>query len=128
MIVSGLLTPSGPTGRLLQLWFEGAFELVTCNQQLVELKEVLSRPKFSSRVTAGEVDWLIKELRDNAEYIESVEVVTGVTDDPGDDYLIALALAGHVEALIASDRDLTELKGSPVPVIRPAAVVKRLDN
>ena len=49
-----------------------------------------------------------------------------VCRDPDDDYLVALARAAVVDALVTGDRDLLELEDVRVAVITPRALVERL--
>jgi predicted nucleic acid-binding protein len=49
-----------------------------------------------------------------------------VCRDSGDDYLVALARAALVDALVTGDRDLLELEDIGVAVITPRDLVERL--
>jgi len=49
-----------------------------------------------------------------------------VCRDPGDDYLVALARAAAVDALVTGDRDLLELEDIGVAVITPRELIERL--
>ena len=49
-----------------------------------------------------------------------------VCRDPGDDYLVALARAALVDAVVTGDRDLLELEDSGLAVITPRELVERL--
>jgi predicted nucleic acid-binding protein len=49
-----------------------------------------------------------------------------VCRDPDDDYLVALAQAALVDAVVTGDRDLLELEDVGVAVITPRALVERL--
>jgi uncharacterized protein len=45
---------------------------------------------------------------------------------PDDDYLVALARAARVDALVTGDRDLLVLEDIGAPVITPRALVEEL--
>ena len=48
-----------------------------------------------------------------------------VPDDPGDDKLLALALAAHADAVLTNDRHLLGLDPyGPVRILRPAEFVR----
>jgi uncharacterized protein len=49
-----------------------------------------------------------------------------VCRDPGDDYLVALARAAVVAALVTGDRDLLEVDDIGIAVITPRELVERL--
>jgi predicted nucleic acid-binding protein len=50
-----------------------------------------------------------------------------VCRDPRDDYLVALAVATHADAIVTGDHDLLELVEPPVSVLTPRALTERLD-
>jgi uncharacterized protein len=50
VLVSALISPGGPSAILLLEWRAGAFELVVSSILLVELREVLARPKSRKAV------------------------------------------------------------------------------
>ena len=51
-----------------------------------------------------------------------------VCRDPGDDYLVALARAAVVNALVTGDRDVLEVGDAGVAVITPRELVERLPD
>jgi len=51
-----------------------------------------------------------------------------VTRDPGDDYLVALAVGAGADALVSGDRDLTDLTGAGVTVLTPRGLIDHLDD
>ena len=53
-------------------------------------------------------------------------VTAGLTPDPGDDYLVALARAAKVHVLVSGDPHLSELKQARPPVLTPRAFLRRL--
>ena len=57
VIVSGILTPFGPPGRLVDAVLEGALRLTVDDRILVEYRQVLSRPKF--RITPERLEPLM---------------------------------------------------------------------
>jgi len=54
------------------------------------------------------------------------EVMSGLTPDPGDDYLLALAQATGAHFLISGDPHLTGLKQAMPLVLTPRAFLRRL--
>lgn len=51
-----------------------------------------------------------------------------VSRDPDDDYLVALAEAAEVDALVAGDKDLLTARPAIVPVVTPRAFLDRLST
>lgn len=59
-----------------------------------------------------------------SEVVSNPETVPGVSVDPDDDYLIALARREHVDGIVSGDPDLT-VQGGP-PILTPRDVLHRL--
>lgn len=55
VLVSGMINPNGPPGRIVDLIREGLVELVVDDRILAEYSQVLSRPKFNPYFHAGDV-------------------------------------------------------------------------
>jgi hypothetical protein len=62
---------------------------------LSELERVLSRPRFAVSIDRAQVDGLITGLMEDAVLVEDPPADPGLTLDPGDDYLVALARGGR---------------------------------
>ncbi|MGH2707315.1 MAG: putative toxin-antitoxin system toxin component, PIN family [Actinomycetota bacterium] len=127
VLISALLSPQGPPARLLLAWRAGSFELIVFSGLLAELEEVLLRPKFGHYVSAEEVHMYLEILRREA-LVEpdprSVE--PGLTPDPDDDNLVALAREAKAHFLVAGDPHLTALPDPDPPVLTPRAFLERL--
>jgi len=54
------------------------------------------------------------------------EVTAGLTLDPGDDYLVALARATRAHFLVSGDPHLTELRQAQPPVLTPRMFLRKL--
>lgn len=126
MLISALISGKGAPRSLLWLWLEGAFELIVCHSPLAELERVLLRPKFRPYVRANEVRAYVALLRRLSSIEPDPEVTTGLTPDPGDDYLVALARAAEAHFLVSGDPHLTEIKQARPPVLTPRAFLRRL--
>ena len=126
VLVSALLAPTGSPAQLYERWVAGEFELVVCPHLLDELDSVLRRPKFRRYATLDEVEHYVEVLRGGASSAPDPEPSPGLTRDPADDYLVALARAARVDYLVAGDADLTDLTGLVPPVCSPAAFLSRL--
>lgn len=126
VLVSALLAPAGSPAQLYARWVAGEFELVVCPHLLAELDSVLHRPKFRRYATLDEVDRYVAVLRGGASSVSDPAPAPGLTRDPADDYLVALARAAGVDYLVAGDADLTDLIYAVPPVRSPAAFLARL--
>lgn len=124
VLVSALLSKSGPPARLVVHWLEGTFELVVSNSLLAELERTLAYPKVVKRITQAEAAEFVALVRRMATTLGDPENPPRVSDDPGDDYLIALAGAS-ASVLVSGDRHLLAL-ATDLPIQSPVAFLTRL--
>jgi putative PIN family toxin of toxin-antitoxin system len=126
VLVAALITPNGASARLLLELRAGAFELVVSPKVLAELRDVLSRPEFEPHVSAGEIDAYIELIQRESIVVEdpapSPQPLSG---DPDDDYLIVLAHAARVNALVTGDAHLLDLRDT-VPTMTPREFLESL--
>ena len=92
VIISALLSRDGTPARVLRAWLEGRFDLIVSPLLLDELERALAYPKLAERIKAEEATALIDWLRREAILVEDPAArPTSRSEDPGDDYLLALA-------------------------------------
>jgi putative PIN family toxin of toxin-antitoxin system len=119
VIISALLSPAGAPAQVLRLWLEGAFDLVCSPALLDELSRALTYPKLRSRISEQEARAVIELISRGAIFVDDPSDPPAVrSDDPGDDYLIALAENSRA-MLVSGDRDLLKLSDQ-IPVYSPA--------
>lgn len=123
VLVSALITPLGSPASLWQAVRDERIGLITSPRVLAELAGVLVRPKFRRYVTIDEVNAFVAEVAQYGTPLTDSADAPAVTRDPNDDYLVALAQAGHAQAIVSGDRDLTELVDHDPPVLTPVAAV-----
>jgi putative PIN family toxin of toxin-antitoxin system len=129
VLVSAALArdPAAPSVRAFDALLDGRIEAVGCPALLGEVAAVLGRDRLRRYLS-------IEEARRFVADIASVMTLAAdpptpyaaVCRDPGDDYLVALARAAAVDALVTGDRDLLELVDIGVAVITPRELVERL--
>jgi putative PIN family toxin of toxin-antitoxin system len=100
--------------------------MIVSPRLLAELAGVLERDKFRSYVSLEEARQFVSEVTDLADAHEDPETTPGVTRDPKDDYLVALAKVTGTEAIVSGDTDLTDQEDLDPPVLTPSAVLERL--
>jgi putative PIN family toxin of toxin-antitoxin system len=128
VLVSALISPKGPSARLVVALRDGAFELVVSPHLLTELQQVLHRQKFRRYATEPEVEEYIDMLRDESLVFEdSVSTREPIADDPDDQYLVALARGARVDALVSGDPHLTALRDR-IPVLTPREFLDALEG
>ena len=127
VLISALLAPAGTPAAILRAWSAGAFELVASPLLLAELERALAYPKLRARIHESEATALIEWLGRSATIVPDPDEPTPrASQDPGDDYLLALA-AHERAALVSGDRHLLELTGK-LPIYAPAAFLSLLDR
>jgi putative PIN family toxin of toxin-antitoxin system len=106
-IVSGVLTPSGPPGRVLAALRERRFMLVTSEPMLDELLEVLSRARLARRygIEKDAILELVDLLRDCGEVVELKGDIV-LCRDPDDNMFLDAAVTGRADAIVTRDEDL----------------------
>jgi len=67
-------------------------------------------------------------LPEDALLIQDPPALPGITPDPDDDYLIALARATQADYLVSGDRHLLDLADPEPPVLTPRQFLDLLAN
>jgi uncharacterized protein len=119
VFVSALLSPNGAPAQILDRWADGDFDLVVSPLLLAELEKVLSRPKFRTSIDKVHVDALLTGVVEDAVLVDDPPRRAGLTPDPGDDYLVALAQKADAQCIISGDAHLTRLVDVSPPVRTP---------
>ena len=118
VVISGLLSSAGSPAQVLRAWREGRFEAIDSGLLLAELERALAYPKLRRRIPHDDATAAIRFLKAGATVVDDP---TGPppahSEDPGDDYLIALA-ADQRAALVSGDRHLLAL-AQRIPVYSP---------
>lgn len=96
---------------------EGRFELIVSERLLAELEGVLARTKFRRYVALEDVRRYVASLRREGRLVADPAAVERMSEDPGDDYLIALARVSGAHVLVSGDPHLTSLR---LPWLRTA--------
>lgn len=119
VLVSALISSAGPSRAIVTAWVDERFALIASPTLLDELHGVLDRPRFRRRVTTATAHDFLDGLREDAEIVDDPPSLPGITPDPDDDYLIALAQATHADYLVSGDRHLLGLTDPEPPVLTP---------
>ena len=101
VIVSALLRPAGPPGRVMDLALSGAAEVLVDPRILGEYREVLARPRLGLDVG------LVSEFVSLLELVATAVVARpfdGDLPDEGDRPFIEVARSGRASALITGNR------------------------
>jgi putative PIN family toxin of toxin-antitoxin system len=119
VLLSALRTDTSPPARILDAWRAARFELVTSVEQIEEFRRAASYPRLRSvlpRAAAGEV---VNQLRAAEVVLERLRRA-GDSPDPGDEYLIAMAIAAGADFLVTGDRKILALRRvAETPILTP---------
>src|SRR5216684_5111222 len=103
ILLSALIRRDSIPGRILDAWFDDHFVLLTHDLQLEELRTVTRRPQIRSLIRPAEAGRLINQLRTQAELATKLPPIRR-SDDPADDFLLALCDGGHADYLVTGDK------------------------
>ncbi|MGA8146640.1 MAG: putative toxin-antitoxin system toxin component, PIN family [Gallionellaceae bacterium] len=127
-LVSAVISADGPPRRLLDAARTQAFDLCSSAVLLAELLDVLSREKFSARLTQADLTPLniVSELRRMAHMVAPDNVPRVIENDPDDDHVIACAIAAQVDLIVSGDKHLHSLGGQykGIRILSPAEAIE----
>lgn len=126
VLVADAITPSGVCEQILRAVIDLRCQMIVCPTLLFELEEVLVRSKFRRYLTVEQAQRYVALASRVGEHYPDPVVPPGLTPDPDDDYLVALAQAASADYLISGDPHLTSLTGLPVPVLSPRIFLDHL--
>ncbi len=128
VLISALIQPRGTIGEVLRALRDGRFTVVYSTAMMVEIIEVLGRPKIRLKyhVQPEEITALINLMRLRGELVIPQQVVTACRD-PKDNKFLEAALAGEASYLTTGDEDLLILHPfEGVEILRPAEFLAKL--
>lgn len=109
VLLSGLRAGRNPPAQILDAWRVGRFLLVTSREQIEEFKRAASYPKLRPFLPRRAVGRVVNQLRSADVLLERLRRA-GDSPDPGDEYLLAMAIASGADVLVTGDRALLALK------------------
>ena len=122
-----MITSDGRPARVIDCWKDGDYDLVASPRWLSELDDVVKRPKLTATIDPEDVARLRSLIVHEATIFDDPPARPGLTPDPKDDYLVALARAARCDLLVAGDRHLLGLADPSPPVFAPQAFLALLD-
>jgi uncharacterized protein len=126
VLIAAAISPGGTGARLLAACQGWGPVPVVSPHLLWELRVVLGRPKFRAYLSEQEADLFVKRVSERALLLPDAPARRGVTQDPGDDYLVALARAAGAFYLVSVDHHLTDVLRLRPPVVEPGWLLDRL--
>lgn len=121
VFISALLW-HGPPHELLRAIEKGTFTLCTTPALLEELRDVLNRPKFSSRLKERKTscEELLAGIIDVAELHPDEKIDPVVKNDPDDDKVLSCASVSGAKYIVTGDPHLLKLGNwSNISILTP---------
>jgi putative PIN family toxin of toxin-antitoxin system len=121
VLLSGLLWHGAPHALIEQVR-AGTLTLVSSPALLAELAEVVARAKFQAAHARSNTnpEQLLAAVRLLAEIVDPPPLPVPVSRDPGDDAVLALAVAAQPDLIVSGDADLLVLGAlAGIPIVNP---------
>jgi putative PIN family toxin of toxin-antitoxin system len=128
VLAPGFTSHGSASARLVDLWRDGAFELILSEHVLQELARTLADPYFATRLSREDAAAILTLLRTNATVTELTAQVRGVATHPEDDEVLATALSGQAAILCTRDKQLLRLRSYQlVAMLSPGELLARFE-
>lgn len=103
ILISALISKTAAPHHIYQAWRDKRLTVLTCTEQLVEVREVTRRVAVALRIKPAEAGRLVNSLRDLAVVLGDLPSVQR-SSDPKDDFILALAQAGGARYVVTGDK------------------------
>ena len=117
ILISALISKTAAPHHIYQAWRDKRMTVLTCTEQLVEVREVTRRVAVALRIKPAEAGRLVNSLRDLAVVLGDLPSVQR-SSDPKDDFILALAQAGGAHYVVTGDKSgllaLRQLAGAEI--------------
>jgi uncharacterized protein len=102
IVVSALLTPQGPPGRVFSMALrnQSSIQLCVSAEVFAEYEEVLNRPKFNFTISA--IEAALGSFREKGFWVKPTGKVS-ICDDPDDDIFLECAEAAAADYLVTGN-------------------------
>ncbi len=109
--ISSLIATSKTSANLVDEWKNGKFTVVISEQQVLELYEVLARPKFLFKyhIMEKKVKDVVAMIKDKAARV-TLKGNIELCRDPDDNIIIETAVRGKAKYLVTGDKDIADDK------------------
>ncbi len=122
------LIGTGPPRKIKDYLQARLFQAVHSPELFKELVDVLSRPKYASKIQATEAYKLIQLIEEVAILVK-LHHIPQVSRDPKDDIFLACAAISDSNYLVSGDSDLLDLQThGRTHIVRPAEFLSILEQ
>jgi putative PIN family toxin of toxin-antitoxin system len=130
VLVRAVIRPQGTVGPILTRLRERAYVLITSEELLAELVDVLGRPhiRLKYHLTDEDVTTILVLLQLRGETVSPGRRIYACRD-PKDDKVLEAAVAGNVDVIVTGDQDLLVLDPfEGMAIMTPARFLALLDQ
>jgi hypothetical protein len=103
VIISAMLSPNGVPALVVDQWRDGRFRLLTCQQQIDEIRTACRNPKFRDRLQPHHVGRLLNHLYGATVWREALPRKHEAAD-PTDSFLLDLIEAAQPDYAVTGDK------------------------
>lgn len=126
VLVSGIISPHGPPGRIVDLLRAGKLRLAVDDRILAEYADVLHRPRLAPYFAESDVEHILEYLRGNSERVIPTASIAGLPD-PHDAPFLETAKAAGTALVTGNLKHFPSRVRSGVTVETPAEFMKRFN-
>lgn len=125
VMISGILSPAGTPGKLLDAILDGCCQPVVTDSILAEYEAVMCRPKF--RFPASRIHFLLDAIRARAIYAPFAPVIhADALPDPEDVIFLEAAISLNVPIVTGNTKHFPKCVARRIPILTPAAFFVQL--
>ncbi len=125
VLVSGMINPHGPPGRLVDLLRSGALRLAVDDRILAEYVDVLHRQRLSRYFVSSDIAQIVDYLRCGSMHVLVRQHVKGLPDQ-SDAPFLEVAMAAKVPLVTGNIRHYPDEWRQECVILAPADFLDRL--
>lgn len=103
LFISALISPHGAPGQIYEAWLQKKFHVVTCQQQIDEIREASRNPKFRNRLQPYWIGSMLNHLYSSTVWRRPLPR-RHVAADPTDSFLLNLIEAAQPDYAVTGDK------------------------
>ena len=127
--IAALISPAGAARQLVDAVLDRNIDILMSEATFAELVSRLERPKFDRYRAPEAWNLFLAELVELALWQEDAGTSNGISRDPDEDKLVALAVTGQADAIISGYKDLLDLVSHEgIAILTPAQFLQRLSE
>ena len=126
VLISGIINPSGPPGRIVDLLRTGEVITAVDDRILNEYNDALNRPKLSKYFSPGDVKRIMEYFTNNSEIVVPAIQISGLPD-PHDAPFAETALTLNVPLVTGNTKHFSTPKSRTLVVETPSEFIARFE-